>query len=70
MTEEVQARPAPPALGQLFNALDRCDKCGAQAYLRARMPSGELLFCGHHGNKYRASLIAAGASFDEGTILP
>ncbi len=29
---------------------DRCDRCGAQAYLRVTLPSGgELFFCGHHG---------------------
>jgi len=31
-----------------FTALDRCDKCGAQAKVRARLLTGELLFCGHH----------------------
>ena len=28
---------------------DRCDRCGAQAYVRVRLISGgELLFCAHH----------------------
>jgi hypothetical protein len=33
-----------------LNALDRCDRCGAQAYVRAVLETsgGELLFCGHH----------------------
>jgi len=32
---------------------DRCDRCGAEAYLRAVMPGGgELLFCAHHGTRY------------------
>ena len=70
MTEQTQQAPLP-ALTPMFNALDRCDKCGAQAYMRARMPSGHsLLFCGHHGNEYRASLIATGAALDESSILP
>jgi hypothetical protein len=30
---------------------DRCDRCGAQAYVRVLLPVGELLFCAHH---YRA----------------
>lgn len=34
---------------------ERCDKCGAQAMVRATLASGELYFCGHHaratGNK-------------------
>lgn len=30
-------------------AADRCDRCGAQAYVRAMMESGfDLLLCAHH----------------------
>ena len=33
----------------VLTAADRCDRCGAQAYVRAVMASGsELLFCAHH----------------------
>jgi hypothetical protein len=40
-----------------LNALDRCDRCGAQAYVRAVMANGfELLFCGHHAKKYQEGL--------------
>lgn len=32
-----------------LTAADRCDRCGAQAYVRATLGSGfELLFCAHH----------------------
>ncbi|HLS45950.1 MAG TPA: hypothetical protein VK045_10990 [Ornithinicoccus sp.] len=32
---------------------DRCDRCGAQAYIRATLGDGlELLFCAHHGRKH------------------
>ena len=34
-----------------LTAHDRCDACGAQAYVRAKGVSGELLFCGHHWEK-------------------
>lgn len=27
---------------------DRCDRCGAQAYVRVVLAGGDLLFCGHH----------------------
>lgn len=34
---------------------DRCDRCGAQAKIRATLANGELYLCGHHaratGNK-------------------
>jgi hypothetical protein len=57
-----------PVVPTLFNTKDRCDKCGAQAHMRAVLSGGELLFCGHHGNEYRVGLIAAGALLEEDTI--
>ena len=39
--------------------LDRCDACGAQAYVRVVLPYGELLFCGHHANAHLEKLAAA-----------
>lgn len=36
----------------VLNAQDRCDACGAQAYVRAQMDFGILLFCAHHAKKY------------------
>ncbi|HEX6232971.1 MAG TPA: hypothetical protein VFZ63_07595 [Jiangellaceae bacterium] len=40
-----------------LKAVDRCDSCGAQAYIRAVMPGGsELLFCGHHGRRHEPKL--------------
>lgn len=35
----------------LLTAGDRCDACGAQAYVAATGDSGELMFCAHHWNK-------------------
>jgi hypothetical protein len=35
----------------LLNALDRCDSCEAQAYVKVTGITGELLFCNHHYNK-------------------
>jgi hypothetical protein len=36
-----------------LTAADRCDRCGAQAYLRVVLNSGgELLFCAHHGRAH------------------
>ena len=40
-----------------LNAVDRCDRCGAQAYVRAVLLSGgELMFCAHHAKEYAAGL--------------
>jgi hypothetical protein len=38
---------------------DRCDQCGAQAYVHAIMETGDLLFCAHHGGKYIDKLTAS-----------
>lgn len=35
---------------------DRCDACGAQAYVRVELDSGELYFCGHHATKHLDAL--------------
>ena len=43
---------ATPAL----TGADRCDACGAQAYVRVHLESGELLFCAHHGRKHSDAL--------------
>lgn len=29
-------------------ATDRCDRCRAQAYVRVRLLTGDLVFCAHH----------------------
>jgi hypothetical protein len=36
-----------------LTANDRCDRCGAQAYLRVELAEGaELLFCAHHAREH------------------
>jgi len=41
------------ALGAALTAADRCDRCGAQAYLRVELQTGgELLFCAHHAREH------------------
>lgn len=50
-----------------LTAMDRCDRCGAQAYLRVELQSGgELLFCAHHAREHGEKLKEVAASvFDE-----
>ncbi|MFC7402192.1 hypothetical protein [Citricoccus sp. GCM10030269] len=41
----------------VLTGADRCDRCGAQAYVRAVLESGgELLFCGHHARAVEETL--------------
>ena len=53
MTE--QLIDAPVKEWQL-TAMDRCDYCGAQAYVRVTGVSGSLDFCGHHYNRHQDKL--------------
>ena len=40
-----------------LTASDRCDRCGAQAYVRVVLSGGgDLLFCAHHGRQYELKL--------------
>jgi hypothetical protein len=40
-----------------LTAEDRCDRCGAQAYLRVELAAGgELLFCAHHAREHGEKL--------------
>jgi hypothetical protein len=38
--------------GRELTLNDRCDSCGAAAYVRVKGVTGELYFCGHHFNKF------------------
>lgn len=51
-----------------LSALDRCDRCGAQAYLRVRLPGGsELLFCAHHAREHGEKLREVAEYFHDET---
>ena len=40
-----------------LTAADRCDRCGAQAYLSVELQTGgELLFCAHHAREHGDAL--------------
>jgi len=56
MSDQVMLESVP------LNALDRCDRCGAQAYVRAvLLNGGELMFCAHHGKEYAEKLKSVAA---------
>ena len=50
-----------------LSASDRCDRCGAQAYVRVKLASGELLFCGHHSKEYAVSLKRVAVEIEDQT---
>jgi hypothetical protein len=62
MTEQLLLESVP------LNALDRCDGCGAQAYVRAvLLNGGELMFCAHHGKEYAEKLAAIAVKIQDET---
>ena len=47
-----------PTLAPSLSVADRCDGCGAQAYVRVTLVNGgELLFCGHHWGRHSDALL-------------
>ncbi|WP_106506685.1 DUF7455 domain-containing protein [Brachybacterium timonense] len=40
-----------------LTAHDRCDRCGAQAYVKVVLTAGgELMFCAHHARAHASAL--------------
>lgn len=61
MTSALASHPA-------LTAADRCDRCGAQAYIRVTLATGgELLFCAHHGRAHEARLRELATSYQDET---
>jgi hypothetical protein len=56
------------APSQPLTAMDLCDRCGAQAYVRVVLPgSGELLFCAHHSRQHAAALAKVAVDIQDET---
>lgn len=51
-----------------LSAADRCDRCGAQAYVRTVLTSGlELLFCNHHWHENESRLREVAVTIQDET---
>lgn len=56
-----QTMPQQSAVSRELTALDRCDSCGAKAWVRAVFGDTELLFCAHHASTHIEALVESGA---------
>ena len=67
--EREEAAPgSAPARSTLMNAIHRCDRCGAQAYVWVLLRSHrELLFCGHHYRQHAVALATVAAKIQDET---
>lgn len=51
-----------------LTAMDRCDRCGARAYVRVLLPNGlELLFCAHHTREHARALAEIAVEIQDET---
>jgi hypothetical protein len=58
----------PTIDARVLTATDRCDRCGAQAYVRTVLESGfELLFCNHHWHVNETRLRELAVSIQDET---
>ena len=56
--EDTEPADSAPEHSNVLIISDRCDQCGAQAYVGVLFGVGDLLFCAHHYKKYAAKLEA------------
>jgi hypothetical protein len=62
-----EAAAGPDRTGEL-STIDRCDRCGAQAYVRVLLPSRlELLFCAHHNRQHARALVEIAVEIQDET---
>ena len=55
--QESEKSDGAQVLAVSLTAADRCDRCGARAYVRVLLPNFlELLFCAHHNRQYASTL--------------
>lgn len=65
-TSEEREGDVTATLASPLTIADRCDRCGAQAYVRVMLVSGgELLFCAHHGREHTPALADLSASIQD-----
>jgi hypothetical protein len=57
-----------PARNWPISAMDRCDRCGAQAYVRVLFHGRqELLFCAHHYRQHASALAKFAVAIQDET---
>ena len=66
-TRRTESEKAGAGAGVL-TAVDRCDRCGARAYVRVLLPNAlELLFCAHHNRQYASALTKVAVEIHDET---
>ena len=70
MSNTQTAAPTPTETVTEFRltAMDRCDSCGAAAYIAAEVNGTELLYCAHHGRKYEEQLRKVATTWHDESV--
>jgi hypothetical protein len=59
---------APSVRKEKLTVVDRCDRCGARAYIRVLLPSRrDLLFCVHHHREHAGALAEIAVEIQDET---
>jgi hypothetical protein len=65
MEQEKVVQEKVPVRVQMLTSFDRCDSCGAQAYVSVMIHGTALLFCGHHYGQHETKLSVNPDILDE-----
>jgi hypothetical protein len=67
MSAKVVQRPKSesPIPDLELDVKDRCDYCGAQAFVVAKYPVGELMLCGHHFARWETDIRGKATSISD-----
>jgi hypothetical protein len=66
-TQDASPSGAPASTGPM-TAIHRCDRCGAQAWVRVLLCSHhDLLFCAHHYRQHAPALAQVAAAIQDET---
>ena len=66
--QEWENKTVDGGLAWVLSVADRCDRCGARAYVRALLPNGfELLLCAHHNRQHSSALAKIALSIHDET---
>lgn len=72
MTTPVAIRPFQrnrEAFTEPLKLADRCDRCGAQAFVVTRHTAGDLMWCAHHYRKHQDELLEEAQAILDDTDL-
>jgi hypothetical protein len=53
----------------MLKATDRCDGCGAQAWVQTEINGTDMLWCVHHWRKWEQGIVAKASAINDFSFL-